>query len=218
MPLLPYCMVQSDVSTVAPARGVHEAEVEWLDERALRCFFSRVAASFAGASVEVLKEDALRFHSVLHAIFAQTAVIPFRFPTTLDTEQELRRFLTAGASSYREALARLRDIVQMELRVSISLSASTTPCSGREYLLARQAQTRALADGAVAAHGLARGLIQDWRERETKSGLRCYALVRRTDVGEFESRMCSLVLPEGVTMIVSGPWPATEFLEVQVGA
>jgi hypothetical protein len=217
MPLLPYCVVLSDAAVVEPACGVHEAQVEWLDESALRCFFSRLG-TFAAGSAEALKEDALRFHSVLHGIFTQAAVIPFRFPTTLESEQELRRFLNAGASSYREALIRLRDLVQMELRVSIFRAESTTPSSGREYLLARQAQARLLAEGAAAAQAIARGLIQDWREHESKSALRCYALVPRADIGEFESRMRALDLPKGVRMVVSGPWPATEFLEVRVGA
>jgi hypothetical protein len=153
----------------------------------------------------------------MHGIFAQAAVIPFRFPTTLESEQELRTFLAAGAAGYLEALARLRDLIQMELRISVAPAASSSPSSGREYLQAREARARALADGAAAARAASRQLLQDWRARESRSGLRCYALVRRANVGEFEDLMRALVPPQGVTMVVSGPWPATEFLEVRVG-
>jgi hypothetical protein len=210
-------MVQPQANVVAPARGVRDAQVEWLVESAVRCFFSCLEGSYASGSADTLKEDALRFHSVLHAIFAQAAVIPFRFPTVLEPD-ELRRFLAEGAAGYPDRLARLRDVVQMELRISSSAAAIASPPSGREYLLRRQAQAQAMAEAAAASRSAAGHLIQDWRERETRSGLRCYALVPRAEIGEFQARMGTLGALEGVTMVVSGPWPATEFLEVRVGA
>ena len=55
-------------------------------------------------------------------------------------------------------------------------------------------------------------MVVDWKERPTDQGLRCYALIKRQQVSDFQQRMQATKLASPKPAIVSGPWPATEFL------
>ena len=101
-------MVLSAEPVTAPDIGVRKARVEIVEERDLRCFYSRIEnLNDAG------KDDALQFHQVIASIFTKVAVIPFRFPMMVETEAELRGFLQEHAAEYSDALTRLRDAVQL---------------------------------------------------------------------------------------------------------
>jgi hypothetical protein len=212
MPLLPYCMMVAGTPDTLPEAGVHNAAVESLVELGVECVFSRMEkASGLG------RGDALQFHAVINAIFQQVAVIPFRFPTVLEKEEELREFLYKNAGAYLGALARLREMVQMEIRIILKQSVEAT-ASGTEYLRKRQASSRAQAEVVAAARGAVGGLAEDWRERSTAQGMRCYALVRRGEDASFRERLGPLRESGRASVTVSGPWPPAEFVEPQGGA
>ncbi len=69
----------------------------------------------ASASPEVMKQAALQFHQVLREILAVTTPIPFRFPTLLDSSDNLEQHLAAEQELYRDALARVENAVQYEI-------------------------------------------------------------------------------------------------------
>ena len=157
------------------------------------------------------------FHEVLQRIFAQTAIIPFRFPTILASEKELREFMKGRAAEYGSALDRLRNKVQMDVRIIIGASDGLeTPLtkSGKTYLenkRARRHQGHSLVDefrrvSASAAEG--------WIERETPSGARAFALVDRSSLPMFLEKIKQVLTPEGVSARVTGPWPPSEFVEI----
>jgi hypothetical protein len=210
-------MLDPAAPVTVPPRGVRDAAVESLFEAGIRCIVSQLDLSSSPQPAQQLqKEDALQLHHVVSTLFQQAAVIPFRFPTLLP-ESELREFVKQNSAVYREALSRLREMVQMELRITSKQGPPVAPASGTEYLQALQASTRAADNAADAARNLSRSLAQDWRERPLGQGLRCYALVRRQDVEAFREKMRSLPIGDMVTATINGPWPATEFLE-QSGA
>src|SRR5207253_6937338 len=99
-----------------PAAGVGSMPVKAVVAGPLQCFVSR----FESGSMEgkaTIRESALEFHRTVQELFRQAAVVPFRFPTILADENEISAFLAKHSSEYESALLRLRDAVQMEIRI-----------------------------------------------------------------------------------------------------
>jgi molybdopterin converting factor small subunit len=206
--ILPYCIV-ADPQVSAPASGVRQAAVEEIAHQDLRCFYS----NFAQQPEAFTKEDALEFYATVEAFFDRVAVIPFRFPMLLESTEKLHEYLEEKSEAYASALHKLRDLVQMELRVTAATSTPASKPSGKQYMTTRLAQKQALNAVAVAARSVLEELSSDWRQRETREGLRCYALVARARIREFQERAQALAPGDEVRILVSGPWPATEFIE-----
>jgi Gas vesicle synthesis protein GvpL/GvpF len=219
MPVLAYCL--SELQSIAiPEKGVGELAVESLEQDGIRCFFSR-----SNSRDQILgppaRATALAFHNVITSVFRQVAVIPFRFPTILEDEAELRSHLTQQESTYREALMRLRNLVQMELHLlpkptfqekqgTEEMPANLT---GTGYLRARQVEQRKLAELSAALRQSGGSLIRDWRERPSAHGLRCFSLIERQSVGHFNDLIMTTQVAPELSARVSGPWPASEFIE-----
>lgn len=177
--------------------------------RGLRCFYSE----FHKRPENFAQQDALKFYATVQAVFAKVAVVPFRFPTVLETKPQLAEFLDQKAQEYRAALERLRIFVQMELRIAPAASEETRSASGKEYMTRRLKNKKALESIASAARSAVAGIHADWRQQETRDGLRCYALVARDAVEQFQEKAKALRPAEDVRVVISGPWPATEFIE-----
>jgi hypothetical protein len=160
---------------------------------------------------EFSREDALSFHSVLKAAFEQQGIIPFRFPTLLQNETDLRSHLREKYAVYLADLERLKDTVQMELRISTKPEVASAP-TGTEYLRSKQQQSRTLQADSQKARTALGDLVLEWKERPAEQSLRCYALVRRSDLPGFRQRLASVQPGGSSAFFVSGPWPATEFL------
>ena len=175
----------------------------------LRCFYSE----FHQRPESFTQQDALKFYATVQAVFAKAAVIPFRFPTVLEAKPQLAEFLEQKAQDYRAALERLRIFVQMELRLAPAASQETRSASGKEYMTRRLKNKKTLESLATAARSAVAGIHTDWRQQETREGLRCYALVKRDAVEQFQEKAKALRPAEDVRVVISGPWPATEFIE-----
>jgi hypothetical protein len=219
MPVLAYCL--SELQSIAiPGKGVGELAVESLEQDGIRCFFSR-----SNSRDQILgppaRETALAFHSVITSIFRQVAVIPFRFPTILEDEAELRTHLTQQESTYREALMRVRNVVQMELHLLPKPSFQEKQgneevpanLTGTEYLRGRQVEQRKLAELSAALRQSGESVIRDWRERRSAHGLRCFALIERQSIGHFKDLIMRTHVRPELSARVSGPWPASEFIQ-----
>jgi Gas vesicle synthesis protein GvpL/GvpF len=212
--MLLYCMTEvvdaSYLEALSP--GVAGAVIESLAEAGVRCFYSRVES--VGGNAERFRSEAQQFHAVLRQVLDHAALVPFRFPTLVETEQDVYEFLAAHAAAYLEDLKRLRGRVQMEIRIRVDLQAAAPP-SGKAYMECRVAQRRALEGHAEAVLAAIGELITQWQVRNDGDGLRCYALLPRERVATFEERMRRLSPVQGATLMVSGPWPASEFLHVR---
>src|SRR5579862_1858746 len=106
MPLLVYCIAEAGSKIEIPPCGVQGASLRTLIESGLICFLSDYDHSAGGNHV---RDAALDFNRVLQELLRQAAIVPFRFPTLLEDESEIRRFLLQHAAEYCDALARLRD-------------------------------------------------------------------------------------------------------------
>ena len=212
MPLLLYCMIDGDLQVAPPPHGVQEAAVEQVCDAELCCFFSQIER--LASDPASVKASAFQFHSVVSSVFAHTAVIPFRFPTLVADANELKSHLREHAAEYRHVLVRLHGMVQMEIRISVAAPDANRE-SGAQYLRGRQERHARLRDAASNVRQATQSVVGDWRERETNEGWRCYALVERSRIAQFQEVVRSVEAPDGLQMTVSGPWPATEFIKAE---
>lgn len=203
MPLLLYCISES--AALPPSDGVRGRRVEGEAIAGMECYYS----VFPEPLIKLTKDDALAFHHVITAIFSRTAVIPFRFPTMLEGKGELEVYLETEGHDLLESLQRLREFVQMEVRLTVGDATAAPAGSGKEYL---QHSREDLLDLSESVRELLEEDVRGWHTREFQSGLRCYALVPRHQVAGFRHKCNRLKLEGGVRAAVSGPWPPSEFM------
>ncbi len=219
--LMLYCMTEPNANVAAPAAGVRGGKVtsivEGEGESGVRCFYSDSDLSNSAQHTNQITVEAMEFDAVLREIFRQVAVIPFRFMTALAGVEELRGFLQRNAAEYSAELARIRDKIQMEVRITAKqapAAVSESP-TGTDFLKTRQAGSRAVeqvADQFTEAYPKAQ-----WKRRATPDGMRLYALIDKVagsaaGAEDFSQAIKSLAIPPEFLMRTSGPWPATEFI------
>jgi len=204
MAVLPYCVILAALKVTKPDFGVDEERVETLDLEALRLFYSDFDDS--ALAPEVFRQSALEFHRVIASIFRQTAVVPFRFPSLLQTREELETHLHANSHKYKSFLEKTRDAVQMEVAPASTTSPPgvETGKSGTEYLREKQQRSGAMAELSQSVLENCKELVLDSRTSDS----RVYVLVQRTAIDDFRERLSRLK-----EIRISGPWPAAEFLE-----
>jgi hypothetical protein len=159
-----------------------------------------------------LRTSAEEFHRIQRELFSKLPIIPFRFPTILEDVDKLREHLDERAGEYKNLLRRFATVVQMEIFLSHTTVLSAQP-SGATYLRERQERSRALERFAADLRTHAQPLVKDWRQRTVSNGLRCFALLERKHIQEFNEKMKTLSAPNALSARVSGPWPVAEFLD-----
>jgi hypothetical protein len=158
-----------------------------------------------------LSKSVNEFHRVQQEIFRETGIIPFRFPTILEDGDKLRAHLEERSGEYINLLARFANFVQID--ITVTQTASSPRPSGADYLRERQNRNRTLDEFTTQLRSEAGTLAKDWRQRSIANGLRCFALVERKQVQEFNERMKTVSMPSQLSARVSGPWPVAEFLD-----
>jgi hypothetical protein len=211
--VLAYCIAEKKSQIRIPTLGVEEAAVRSIDMGTLRCFVSDFGAHVPH---EPVPEMVKAFNRVLQQIFAQAAIIPFRFPTIVEGEDVLRNFVESRAGEYSRALDRLRNKVQMDVRISLDKGeedANTASQSGKNYLeLKRDSYQRvqSIVEELQRASG---SLAEKWVQRDTATGIRCFALVDRSSLSVFLEHIGRVHTPAEISARVTGPWPPSEFVE-----
>ncbi|HUK46508.1 MAG TPA: GvpL/GvpF family gas vesicle protein [Terriglobales bacterium] len=212
MPILLYCVARREKSPVGNAiRGVAGSLVRREEYGPLSVFVSCESDSAKWLKQEI-RTSALEFHGVLKQLFEHFVVIPFRFPTIFVDDEELAKHLEPRSGEYSEQLERFSDFVQMELRV-ISTVPRTSSGSGTDYLNQRQNAMHSLEQFAGELKNRLAAYSKEWRQRATKQGLRAFALVARNAISDFENAVRNLQIPADLKVRVSGPWPASEFID-----
>jgi hypothetical protein len=218
--VLAYCIVEQQNQINIPANGVEGAPVQCMDVRNLRCFVSEFAAHIPS---EPVPEMVKAFHQVLQRIFAQTAIIPFRFPTIVENEGVLRQFVEGRSAEYSNALRRLRNKVQMDVRIILNPSASlpsansvnsSSSQSGRKYLEDRRGRYQQAQSILDEFRRVSNSLAEEWIQRDTPSGIRGFALMDRSAMPVFLEKIGRVVTPADISARVTGPWPPSEFVEI----
>lgn len=211
MTILLYCIAKVDAPAPESMTGVAGAPVVCVRLGSLAAFTSSNPDKSNWLRPQ-LQTSALEFHRVLNEVFKSTAVIPFRFPTIFDSKEQLIARLQQRASEYTELLAKFRDLMQMEIRVTNSVLQHPSE-SGTQYLKQRQAATAMIDKITAELRAILSELSRDWQERRSKDGIRIFALVDRNRITDFRNMMLNAAIPRELRVRVSGPWPPSEFME-----
>jgi hypothetical protein len=224
--VLAYCVAEQQTEFSSLGTGVEGAPVRWIDVGRLCCFVSDFAAQMPYAP---LPEMVRAFNQVLQRIFAQAVIIPFRFPTIVESEDTLRQFVENRAAEYGSALKRLRNKVQMDVRIifkapeNVNSSSSSgrgqsgRGRSGKGYLEGRRDRYQQAQSVMDEFRQVSNSLAEEWIQRDTPSGIRSFALVDRSSLAVFLERIGSVVTPADISARVTGPWPPSEFVEITRG-
>lgn len=210
MALLLYCVADS-FAQLNSQTGVRGSAVSASEHSGVKVFYSENTTPEVWLR-EPLRSCARQFHGVQQELFRAGAIIPFRFPTILESCDKLREHLDLRSAEYKSLLRRFANSVQMEVTLALAKAPPATS-SGADYLRKRQARTHLLDQFASNLQNLAAPFAKDWRQRSLSNGLCCFALVQREQVGEFNEKMKTISVPEELSARISGPWPVAEFLD-----
>ena len=194
--------------------GVAGLPVSTLEYSGLGVFYSENVTSDIWLRAP-LRTSAEEFHRVQRELFSKVPIIPFRFPTILESEDKLRVHLDQRADEYKNLLLRFATSAQMDVFLTHTSALSAHP-SGASYLRERQERNHAMEQFASELRKHAEPLVKDWRQRTVSNGLRCFALLERKHVQEFNEKMKMLAVPSALGARVSGPWPVAEFLDFEI--
>ena len=212
--VLAYCGFQQGEQISLPAVGVKSAEVRVLSAGGLDLLWSAVEWPF---DAERMQRSAVEFHGVVHHVFGQTAVIPFRLLSVFDDEAALGAFAAEHQARFVEDLERLKRYVQMEFVVYPAPGrAQPESSSGKAYLEQKAGLVRAIEQHVGEVRDHLAELSRQAVVREARSGHRVFVLVERGREEAFREAVKSVAVPEGLSRRTSGPWPAAEFLSEQV--
>jgi hypothetical protein len=197
-----------------PLLGVNAAPVQATSSGQLGLLWSEVEWPF---DPERMQKSAVEFHEVVHQVFRQAAVVPFRLLSVFDDLPALTAFIQENQARFLEDLERLNAVVQMEC-VVYPLPTRVQPAkrSGREYLEQKAVALRSAEGYSQAMRAALTHLSREVRVREAKNGTRIFVLVERGRESDFRQAVSAVALPEHLSRRISGPWPAAEFLSEQV--
>ena len=214
--ILVYCGFRHQPEISLPTHGVGSTALRVMEEGDLRLLWSEVEWPF---QQEQMQKSAIEYHEVVHHVFRQAAVIPFRLLSVFDDEGALAAFTAEHAAAFVEDLERLTDCVQMEC-VIYPAPARTQAASGSgaDYLREKAALLRSSEGVVNSVKDAATQVGRDFRVRENKNGTRIFVLVERGREQDFRQAVTALALPDHLSRRVSGPWPAAEFLSERVRA
>jgi hypothetical protein len=212
--ILAYCGFRHDPQLALPVTGVNAAPIQMAASGALSLLWSEVEWPF---DPERMQKSAVEFHGVVHQVFKQTAVIPFRLLSVFEDQPAFTTFISENQQRFLEDIERLKTFVQMECVV---YPAPTRPdvdrSSGKAYLEQKAAAMRSSEEFAQAMQHAVAHLSREVRVREAKKGTRIFVLVERGREDDFRQAVSAGPIPEHLSRRVSGPWPAAEFLSEQV--
>ncbi|MBZ5489352.1 MAG: GvpL/GvpF family gas vesicle protein [Acidobacteriia bacterium] len=212
--VLVYCGFRHAPELALPALGVNAAPVQLAASDDLGLLWSEVEWPF---DPERMQKSAVEFHEVVHKVFKQTAVIPFRLLSVFDDQQAFTAFAAENRQRFLQDLSRLKDFVQMECVIYPAPSqVQIDRSSGKAYLQQKAVALRSSEGFAQATRDALAHLSRDVRVREGKNGTRIFALVERGRENDFRRAVTAVPIPTHLSRRMSGPWPAAEFLSEQV--
>ena len=202
-----------------------------IEEEASICVAAGGVAAVCTRHAQVpsaMPENVLRHERVIERVMERTTVLPCRFGSTFTGESALRAVLARNEGTLLEALERVRDQVELGLRVLWTADAppSTTPSeasSGRQYMLARLAEERQRERVEQRAALLADAIEQPLLECCTDHSRGAVAagevlfkgayLVPRRRLEEFRLRVREAAQRHpDLRLLCTGPWPPYHFV------
>jgi hypothetical protein len=211
---LVYCGFRHAPELALPRLGVNAAPVQLVCSDHLGLLWSEVEWPF---DPERMQKSAIEFHEVVHQMFRQIAVIPFRLLSVFEDHAAFTAFATENRERFLKDLERLKDVVQMECVIYPAPSQSQVDRrSGKAYLQQKAVALRSLDGFTQAMQDVFAHLSREVRVRQGKNGTRIFVLVERGRENDFRQALSAVPIPVHLSRRMSGPWPAAEFLSEQV--
>jgi len=212
--ILVYCGFRQSPQLALPVIGVNAAPVQVTAWDELSLLWSEVDWPF---DAKRMQKSAVEFHEVVHQVFKQIAVIPFRLLSIFEDHPAFTAFAAENRERFLEDLRRLKDFVQMECVIYPAPSQTQVDrSSGKAYLEQKAVALRSSEGFAQATQEAVAHLSREVRVREGKNGTRIFVLVERGRENDFRQAATSVPIPSHLSRRMSGPWPAAEFLSEQV--
>ena len=200
------------------------------------------AADLAVVVSEHLPEDAAKLvtaegqcaareHArVISGCFAKSTVLPFRFGTTFEDDEALRRSVRSNQRHFMANVERLRGMAEMHLKVVVDDICPETKgvghtfqAAGQEYLShlresasrqrERQSRARAL---SLQMHRMFLPVAEEITCKRMESGkmlLDIAHLVEKKTVERYQNKYSTVTLElKDCAMQLSGPWPPYHFV------
>lgn len=189
-------MVLAQCIAVPGERGT-AGDLRCLREAGIECFFLE-----RNEPLGDLKAEAVAFFKRNQQLFAQRAILEFRFPTVLNGVAELEAFLRGNARQLESELARLKGMAQVTVYPH-EKGAHPKPGSGTEYLRAKREQEQQRADRLRGLTQLGDGLVRESLVQQE----RILLLVARHDAAELLKRLKA-------HYSAAGPFPPSSFAKL----
>jgi hypothetical protein len=117
MKRLLYCILNStNILEDGPLIGVGDQRIVFLNGSGLFAAVSR----FDGLETPFDVNSMITYHKVIETLFRQTAIIPFRFKTFLNSEEEILTMLKDKDAHYKKLLSTLDGVVELGIRLVIA--------------------------------------------------------------------------------------------------
>jgi hypothetical protein len=211
MPILAYCVSLAHHFLDAPPVGVGNATIFEVEDVGLRAWYSEVEeGSFSGA--EHVTKAALEFHHFVSAVFREGSVLPFKFPSILDTLDDLRDHMEDKGPWYLKALSGSEGLAQFEARVISKTKLPASADSGKQYMDQRKKLREGITQAVASVVAGFDDHVREHHVKESQQVTRVYLLMDRSRVASFKEAAAGIAIPDGFEIRLSGPWPPTEFL------
>jgi hypothetical protein len=212
--ILVYCGFHQSAELSLPTVGVNAAPVQVTSLDDLCLLWSEVEWPF---DPQRMQKSAVEFHEVVHQVFRQAAVIPFRLLSVFEDQQAFSAFAAENRERFLQDLDRLKNFVQMECVIYPAPSQTQVDrSSGKAYLEQKAIALRSSEGFAQAMQDALAHLSREVRVREGKNGTRMFVLVDRGRENDFRQVVVAVPIPTHLSRRISGPWPAAEFMSEQV--
>ncbi len=190
--------------------GVGERSVFAVREGRLIMLVSRLERGFRADAHSIVQHG-----RVVHRVFEQHTVLPFRFGTTFKSEQQARQVLLANRAEFTDAINRLRGKAEMHVKLLFTGGGDGRARDGHspESQKAGEAFVRQASERVA---GLYRPLAEQVSVRPLQNGdwLVDFAhLIEGSQVSAYQ-RVYSGAAERSADcqLLVSGPWPPYHFL------
>ena len=167
----------------------------------------------------IAKDNLVAHDRVVRSLARRGTVLPFRFGTTTPSERALRSLLAPLKPVIASAFDRVRDAVQLTLRVRGAATPAPEQAAdgpGTRWLARRLAAGRVpeIAPVLAATRSFVRETRAERHDRESDLAT-VYQLVARGDLRAWRAAVARAV-PElkDVEITIGGPWPPYAFAEL----
>ncbi len=223
IPIYAYCVLRMDAEEpwqVFP--GIGDRSVFLVREGKLAMLVSRLDGRFTTDAHSIIQHG-----RVVHRVFEQQTVLPFRFGTTFKTELQVRHLLLGNRSGFLEALNRLRGKAEMHVKLLFAghpelRVAGAAAATGVAHDKAAPAAVPAADGSEFLRHASQRvaGLFHHVQEHISVRPLRngewlvdFAHLIEGSRVPSYQRAGSQAAAQmKDCQMLVSGPWPPYHFL------